>query len=126
MTIGIAVELLVALLLATTIVWAVILDRRLRDLRSGRDGVRQAVIDLAGATGRAESAVLALREAAESTGAELARRQAAAKAASDELALLLGSAEGLAERLTKRAAPMTQASRSEAPRPAMRELRGAR
>ncbi|MCC6919516.1 MAG: hypothetical protein IT548_09950 [Alphaproteobacteria bacterium] len=123
MTIGIAVELLVALLLATTIVWAVILDRRLRDLRSGRDGVRQAVIDLAGATGRAESAVLALREAAESTGAELARRQAAAKAASDELALLLGSAEGLADRLTKRAAPT--AARAEAPR-AMRELRGAR
>lgn len=120
MTLGIAVEILVAVLLATAIVWAVILDRRLRDLRSGRDGVKQAVIDLAGATGRAETAVAALRQAAENTGAELARRQAAAKQASDELALLLGSAEGLADRLTKRAGAVTQAA---AP---MRELRGAR
>lgn len=126
MTLGIAVELLVALLLVVTIGWAIILDRRLRDLRSGRDGVKQAVIDLAGATGRAESAVAALREAAERTGTELARRQAVAKATSDELALLLGSAEGMAERLTKRAAGLRgDVARSPAA-PAMGELRGAR
>lgn len=122
MTLGIAVELLVALLLAATIVWAIILDRRLRDLRSGRDGVKQAVIDLAGATGRAEAAVAALREAAERTGTELARRQAVAKQTSDELALLLGSAEGMAERLTQRA----QGLRTPVRPPAMQELRGAR
>jgi hypothetical protein len=120
MTLGIAVELLVAVLLIATIVWAIILDRRLRDLRSGRDGVKQAVMDLAGATGRAESAVAALREAAERTGSELARRQAVAKQTSDELALLLGSAEGLAERLAKRASGL----RGSVPAPA--DLRGAR
>jgi hypothetical protein len=126
MTLGIAVELLVALLLAATIVWAIILDRRLRDLRSGRDGVKQAVIDLAGAASRAESAVAALRDAAERTGTELARRQAVAKQTSDELALLLGSAEGMAERLTKRAAGFRDGvSRSAAVQP-VRELRGAR
>ncbi len=132
MTLGIVVELLVAGLLAAAIVWAIILDRRLRDLKSGRDGVRQAVADLAGAASRAEHAVAALRQAAETAAVELSARQSQAKAASDELAILVGAAEGLADRLTTRAGLASRAQ----PQPAkteparqmavMRELRGAR
>ncbi len=125
MNYGIAVDLIVALLLVAAIAWAVILDRRLRDLRTGRDGVKQAVMDLAGAAARAESAVAALRQAAEKSGAELAAQQSKARAAADELGLLVGAAEGLAERLAvSRSAPR------EAPRLAAagapREWRGAR
>ncbi|MBL9011733.1 MAG: hypothetical protein JNL56_11205 [Alphaproteobacteria bacterium] len=129
MTIELAVNLLVAGLLAAAIVWAVILDRRLRDLRSGRDGVKQAVLDLAGAASRAESAVAALRQAAERSGVELASQQAKARAAADELTLLVGAAEGLADRLVVRASPVRTAPRPAEPARAaasMRELRGAR
>lgn len=119
--IGIAVDGLVAILLVAAIVWAVILDRRLRDLRSGKDGVKQAVMDLAGAAARAEAAVAALRIAAEKSGVELAEQQSRARAASEELAMLVGAAEGLADRLasnaTARPAPREQV---------VRELRGAR
>ena len=132
MTLGILVELLVAGLLAAAIVWAIILDRRLRDLKSGRDGVRQAVADLAGAASRAEHAVAALRQAAETAAVELSSRQAQAKAASEELSILVGAAEGLADRLTTRAGIASRAqpaaAKGEPPRqmPAMGELRGAR
>lgn len=126
MNFGIAIELMVAVLLATAIVWAIILDRRLRDLRSGRDGVKQAVMDLAGAAARAEAAVAALRQAAEKSGVELAAQQNKARAAAEELGMLVGAAEGLADRLTSsRAQP-----RADAPRLAAalgtREFRGAR
>ncbi len=104
--------------------WAIILDRRLRDLRSGKDGVKQAVMDLVGATARAEAAIASLRDAAENAGARLAHVQAGAKSTSDELTMLVGAAEGLAERLAAR--------RSEArplpPRPVLPnlDLKGAR
>ncbi len=93
------VELIVAGLLSAAIVWAIILDRRLRDLRSGRDGVKQAVMDLLTATARAEAAIAALREAADNAGARLAATQSIARTTSEELSMLVGAAEGLAERL---------------------------
>jgi hypothetical protein len=132
MTIGLLVEILVAGLLAAAIVWAFILDRRLRDLKSGRDGVRQAVADLAGAASRAEHAVAALRQAAETAAVELSARQAQAKAASEELSILVGAAEGLADRLTARAGIASRApGRNDIVSPArpaavLHELRGAR
>ncbi len=126
MAIELAVEGIVAALLSAAIVWAVILDRRLRDLRSGKDGVKQAVMDLVGATARAEAAIAALREAADNAGARLAHTQAGARSASEELSILVGAAEGLAQRL----AAQRQASR---PAPVLRpaaassfDLKGAR
>lgn len=118
MGIEIAVELIVAGLLSAAIVWAIILDRRLRDLRSGKDGVRQAVMDLAGATARAEAAVASLREAAENAGARLASAQAGARSTSEELNILVGAAEGLAERLAAQRAQ----TRPLPPRPALPNL----
>lgn len=122
MGLEIAVELIVAGLLSAAIVWAVILDRRLRDLRSGRDGVKQAVMDLISATARAEAAIAALREAADNAGARLAAAQSAARSSSEELSLLVGAAEGLAERLA------TQRARPQPARPPAQsfDLKGAR
>lgn len=122
MTIGLAADVLVAILLVAAIGWAVVLDRRLRDLRSGKDGVKQAVADLAGAAGRAEAAVAALRMAAEKSGVELANQQARAHAASGELSMLVGAAESLANRLTERATNVRTPLRENV----VRELRGAR
>jgi hypothetical protein len=124
MNVSIAVELIVAGLLSAAIVWAIILDRRLRDLRSGKDGVKQAVMDLVGATARAEAAIAALRQAADNAGTRLANAQFGAKATSDELNLLVGAAEGLAERLATQRAQ----ARPAPVRPAMPslDLKGAR
>lgn len=124
MDVEIAVELIVAGLLSAAIVWAIILDRRLRDLRSGKDGVRQAVMDLVGATARAEAAIASLREAADNAGVRLAQAQAGAKSTSEELSMLVGAAEGLAERLAARRAE----TRPPPSRPAMPnlDLKGAR
>jgi len=124
MGIEIAVELIVAGLLSAAIVWAIILDRRLRDLRSGKDGVRQAVMDLVGATARAEAAIASLREAADTAGVRLAQAQIGARTTSDELGLLVGAAEGLADRL----AIQRQPPRPVAARPAFPgvDLKGAR
>lgn len=124
MGIEIAVELIVAGLLSAAIVWAIILDRRLRDLRSGKDGVRQAVMDLVGATARAEAAIASLREAADTAGARLAQAQAGARNTSNELNLLVGAAEGLADRLaTQRPQPRPAQPRAAFP---AADLKGAR
>lgn len=123
MGIEIAVDLIIAGLLSAAIVWAIILDRRLRDLRSGRDGVKQAVVDLINATARAEAAIASLRAAADDAGTRLASTQAVARTASDELAVLVGAAEGLADRLAARRAEPRPAPR---PVPAPFALKGAR
>lgn len=125
MTLGIAIDVLVALLLVAAIGWAVVLDRRLRDLRTGKDGVRQAVGDLADAAVRAEAAVAALRLAAEKSGQELAAQQSRAHAASEELAMLVGAAETLANRLTA-SATASRTIVAPARDQVVRELRGAR
>lgn len=128
MGIEIAVELIVAGLLSAAIVWAIILDRRLRDLRSGKDGVKQAVMDLVGATARAEAAIAALRDAADNAGVRLAEAQAGARSTSNELSLLVGAAEGLADRLAAQRAPQRPAPPPQPPRPAFAgfDLKGAR
>lgn len=125
MGVEIAVELIVAGLLSAAIVWAIILDRRLRDLRSGKDGVKQAVMDLVTATARAEAAIASLREAADNAGARLANAQAGAKSTRDELTMLVGAAESLAERLATRRAEVRPAA---PPRPSMPafDVKGAR
>ena len=97
--------------------------RRLRDLKQGRDGMRQTVVDMAAAANRAEAAVAALRQSAQTAAVELAARQAQAKAAADELSMLVSAADGLAERLVTNAQARRQPAR---PVDLVSELRGAR
>jgi hypothetical protein len=59
--IGALIEILVCVLLATTIVWCVTLDRRLRKLKSDETTLRQTIVDLVAATEKAERAVGGLR-----------------------------------------------------------------
>lgn len=78
----------VVLVFAATLCWR--LDRRLTALKSGQDGVRQAVAELAAATARAEAGVRDLRAASQEAGRDLERRIAVARETADELALLSG------------------------------------
>ncbi len=126
MILGHVVDLLVAVLLLATIVWAVRLDRRLKELRDGAGGMRALVGELSQATQRAEAAIAGLKDAARGSGAELARSAAKAEALREELTLLVGAGEGLADRLAARSraadAPRPAAARP----PAVASLRGAR
>jgi hypothetical protein len=124
MELSILVDLIVAALLLTTIVWAVILDRRLRDLRSGRDGLKQAIGELSAASARAEAAIAAMREAAAGSGMTLAREAQRAETLAGELRLLVGAGEGLANRMAARGTPAPAPRESELAQ--LRALRGAR
>jgi hypothetical protein len=75
-----------ALVAAAILCWR--LDRRLSALKSGQDGVRQAVIELAEATARAQASVRDLRQTSEDAGRDLSAKIAAARAVADELNIL--------------------------------------
>jgi hypothetical protein len=55
------IETLVCVLLATTIGWCVVLDRRLRKLKADEQMMRRTIVDLVSATEKAERAVAGLR-----------------------------------------------------------------
>jgi hypothetical protein len=55
------IETLVCVLLATTIGWCVVLDRRLKKLKADEHTMRRTIVDLVGATERAERAIAGLR-----------------------------------------------------------------
>jgi hypothetical protein len=64
LSLGIIVETAVAILLATTIGYSVILNQRLKRLHSDRDQLRKMVADLVQATSLANAAVSELKTAA--------------------------------------------------------------
>jgi hypothetical protein len=59
--IGALIEIMVCVLLATSIIWCVTLDRRLRKLKADETTLRQTIVDLVSATEKAERAVAGLR-----------------------------------------------------------------
>ena len=101
MTIEIGLQALVAALLAVTIVYAVILNRRLVRLRDGREEMRQLIDDLGTAMMRAESGIKTLRRTAFEDDEALGRRIAESRTARDEIGFLVDRAEALSARLEK-------------------------
>jgi len=80
MSFGLIVEGMVAILLATTIGYCIILNQRLKRLHSDRDQLRKMVADLVQATSLANAAVTELKTAAVEADAVLqARLQEAEK-----------------------------------------------
>ena len=115
MPIGMILEALVAVLLVVTVVYCAILDRRLKALRSGQDGLKAIVEALDGATRRAQTSIGELRAAAEATGLALSAHTAKGRALCDELQIMAEAGNALADRLEgSRAA----AGRTPPPRPA--------
>lgn len=99
-------EIIVCVFLAATIAYCAMLDRRLRAMRSGQDGLRELVGELNNATQRAVSAIDGLKQASEATNEELGERVRTARTLADELSLMLDSGNRIAEKLgrTDRAA----------------------
>ncbi|GMV61321.1 MAG: hypothetical protein AMXMBFR74_04900 [Parvibaculum sp.] len=113
--IGLMLEIIVCVFLAATIAYCAMLDRRLRAMRSGQDGLRELVGELNTATQRAASAIDALKQASAATGAELGDGVTRARALADELSLMIESGERIAERLGRGVAPAERMASPRAP-----------
>jgi hypothetical protein len=119
MTLSLAVEFVLSGLLATTLVYCVLLERRLSALRKGQDGLKDTFIELNGAIISAGASMRALRETASNTAESLDERISRARAMSDELSLLTASGERIASRIETGAPQRNGAMLSDFSKPAV-------
>lgn len=101
LTLGILVESAVAILLATTIGYCVILNQKLRRLHADRDTLRKMVTDLVEATSLANSAVQELKTAALEADMVLNARLEEAEKFGIELANHVTSGQQLMDKIAK-------------------------
>jgi hypothetical protein len=99
MSVPVALDLLVAGLLVATIAYAIILNRRLSQLRGGAEQMARLVSDFYQATARAESGVSALKEVAGRNDSEILEQLQSMQKLRDELEYLVERAEGQGARL---------------------------
>ena len=98
---GMLVEIAVALLLAVTIGYCVLLNHRLKRLHQDRETMLRAVSDLVQATGLAHAAVKELKTAALEAETQLGRRIEEARSFSGEIAASVESGGQLVARIAK-------------------------
>lgn len=98
---GLVVESLVALLLATTIGYCVVLNHRLQRLHADRDTLRKMVSDLVQATSLANSAVHELKSAAFEAETTLNARLEEAEQFGVELANHVAAGQQLMDKIAK-------------------------
>ncbi len=133
-------EVLLAVLLALTVGYCFVLDRKLGALRKAQGSFESLLADFSQATDRAENSVTALRRASGELAAELDEKLEAGRTLGDELTMITQSGNALAERieigLLKRprevggeppeAREEAATGRSESERELMRALRASR
>ncbi len=105
MTASNILELVLCLLLAATLGYCVVLERRLQAVRKGQDGLKTLIGELNAAISGAGASLRALKSAAASAAETLDERLKRARALADELEVLATSGERLAQRLDR--APKT-------------------
>ncbi len=113
-TLGLAVELALTGLLAVTLVYCIVLERRLAAVRRGQEGLKATIGELNGAITHAGASMRALKATAAGAAETLDERLARARAIIDELSLLTASGDRIAERFD-RAADASAATRAAAP-----------
>jgi prophage DNA circulation protein len=99
MTYDTALNLLVIALLIPTIVYAVILNRRLSALRKSRDELAKVVANFNDATLRAEAGIPKLKKATNEASMALKDRVEKAQSLRDDLAFMIERAEEMAGKL---------------------------
>ncbi len=92
-------EIGLCILLAATLVYCVMLERRLMAVRQGQQDLKKTIGDLNASIETAGAALRALQSAAGSMGEALDRKVTSARAAIDELSLVAASSERIAQRL---------------------------
>lgn len=115
--IGIAIEALVALLLAITIVYCMLLNRRLARLKADEQTLKSTIGELINATEIAERAIAGLKNAAQECDEGLGRRLRVAEAMSANLSRQTTSGEQLVAKLVQIAGLGGGEASSQAPAP---------
>lgn len=119
MSVGMMIELLVALLLVLTISYCVTLNRRLKRLRNDEEALRATIAELITATEIAERAILGLKATAGDCDRNLSHRLREAERLSGELQHYVDQGEGVVGRLVK----ISDAVRGAAPAPSVASQR---
>jgi ABC-type transporter Mla subunit MlaD len=89
------------ILLAATLIYCVVLERRLKAVRQGQEGLNAMIGDLNASLATAGASLRALQTAAGTVGEQLDKKLAGARAAIDELGLVTASAERIAQRMER-------------------------
>lgn len=109
-TVSLILDLVVAGLLIATIVYAVILNRQLIDLRESRGEMEALIRSFGDATSRAEAGIKTMKRTAAETGENLAKTVERAQALRDELHFLIEAADSLAQKLAEAPSSARQAA----------------
>jgi hypothetical protein len=111
------VEIVLAALLAATVGYCAVLERRLRGLRQDQAALTDTVQALNSGILRAQASLTTLRSAAAEAGAALDKSVTSARTLTDELSLMVAAGERVATRIEagRQAAPLP-AERTGAPR----------
>ena len=109
MSMELLINIVVICLLVPTIVFAVILNKRLEILRNSRADLGRLIEAFNDATTRAESGIPKLKQAADSAGALLREQIQKAQTLRDDMAYMIERADSVTQRLEKslNAAPKT-------------------
>src|ERR1700742_5293421 len=94
-------ELGLEILLACTLVYCVVLERRLAAVRRGQEGLKTHIGELNMAISGAGASLRALKAAAAESAGTLDERLKRARLHIDELSVLAGSAERIADRIER-------------------------
>ena len=119
-------DVIIIVLLAATIVYAVILNSRLAQLRDNRDDLARLVAAFNDATARAESGIPKLRRTAEDAGNALQERVEKAQTLRDDLAFMIERADSMAGKLENSVRQAREEVRPGSPAPAMPQVAPAR
>lgn len=98
---GFILELALTLLLSLTLIYCIVLERRLAAVRKGQEGLKTTIGELNAAISGAGASLRALKSAAGESAELLDTRLKRARALADELALLSSSGERIAERFDR-------------------------
>lgn len=98
---GMIVESLVALLLALSIGYSIVLNERLKKLHADRSELKQMIADLVRATDLANRAIQELKEAATEADTTLGARMTEAESFAIELANHVTAGQAVMERIVK-------------------------
>jgi hypothetical protein len=101
MTLTFYVEIALEVLLAATLCYCIVLERRLAAVRRGQEGLSRTIGELNMAIAGAGTSLRALKSAAGEAAATLDERLKRARLHIDELAVLAGSAERIADRIER-------------------------
>jgi erythromycin esterase-like protein len=115
MTLSFILESSLSFLLAATLVYCIVLERRLAAVRKGQEGLKTMIGELNGAIAGAGASLRALKSAASGAAETLDERLRRARLLADELALLTASGERIAERFESGAKPAERGAPSHLP-----------